>query len=426
MSFTVEVHESLSHISDAALDRVTSRASVFFDRRWFRMLDAVDLVPLVRGKMAMRYAVVSHGGEPVGICPFIVTRSQSIHWYYSLDKFYFTTWQSYLLKLDPNYADAIRRVSRLVAAYRAFARVTGARFGGWVLAVSPLSLRGDIALAEMSAEDERLARDAVIHLLQEVASDEKLPLCFFGIQEDKTHLRQALQHQGFEELFLTYDNLLLLPGRSFTEYLGQFRSEARRLFKREIQQAREAGVRFEITQELGPLSDRLAELYERTYARYSDDYCDLLPSFWTALQQYVAPHAEAVIAYRDREPIGFSLLLHKQRELWYYTGGRSYEADACDAPIYFDLAFYEPVKRALTLGAEHIWLGPGAWEVKRRRGATGYALYNFLWFPGRWSHKVLMPYLRGYSRHSRKWLTKESRPSSYLKPRQADPRSSTD
>lgn len=55
----------------------------------------------------MRYVVESRGGGPVGICPFIVTRSKSIYWFYSLDKFYFSSWQDQLLQLDPMRAEQI-------------------------------------------------------------------------------------------------------------------------------------------------------------------------------------------------------------------------------------------------------------------------------------------------------------------------------
>jgi predicted N-acyltransferase len=290
-----------------------------------------------------------------------------------------------------------------------------------VLAISPLSWRGDIALARLSAEDEQVVRDAVIAALQDVAREEKLPLCFFGVQEDKTELRRALAQQGFAELFLVYDHLLHVPGRSFTDYLDQFRSDARRLVNREIKQARDAGVRFELTQDFGRVSARLAELREATYSKHGEDYLNYSAAFWAALERYVAPRAEAIIAYCGRELIGFSLLLNKQQELWFATIGRVYEGDGERAPVYFNLAFYEPVKRALALGAKRIWFGPGASEAKRRRGARGCVLYSFLWFPRRWSRALLMPYLDSYSRVNYRLQRADMRPSSYLKARVADP-----
>src|SRR3990172_5456460 len=216
--YSVEVRESLAASDDDPLDRVTAHSGVFFDRRWFRMLDAIDLDPLVRGAVRLRYVVVRCGTEPVAVCPFLVTRSPSIYFFYSLKKFFFTAWQAELLRLDPGRASFVRWASGIVAGYLAFARATGAGTEGWVLAVSPLSHRGDIAVREMPELDRQRVRDLVVDALQEVARDQNLPLCFFGVQEEKTALRETLIEQGFEELFLVYDNLLHLPVTSFSEY----------------------------------------------------------------------------------------------------------------------------------------------------------------------------------------------------------------
>jgi predicted N-acyltransferase len=423
MDVTAGVRESLSGFTDEQLDRVTARSSIFFDRRWFRMLDSIELPPLVRGQAVLRYVVVSRGAELVAVCPFIVTRSDSIYFFYSLKKFFFTSWQAELLRLDPNRAGFIRRVSSIVAAYLASAQATGAETNGWVLAVSPLSHRGDIALAPLSAEDEERVIDRVIDALQDVAKTENLPLCFFGVQHEKAEIRRSLVRRDFEELFLVYDNLLELPGSSFEEYLDMFRSDARRLFNREMKQARAAGVRFEVTAEVAKLSGPLAELYESTYSKYGDEHFHHPAAFWAALGQHVLPHAEALVAYDGRTPVGFSCLLNKNGDLCFYRVGRSYNGPVGDAPVYFNLAFYEPVKRAIELGARRIWLGSGAWEAKRRRGAVGHALYSYMWFPRRWSRWVLMPYLKTFTRISQQQMAAATQPSAYLKVRMDPPAS---
>ncbi len=417
MDLCVQVRRSLSDLGDDALERVTRGSSVFFGRGWFRMLDALDLSALVGGSIELRYVVVRRGGTPVAVCPFLITRSRSIYFFYSLEKFFFTSWQAELLRLDPARAGWIRWVSRIVAAYRAFARVTGVETRGWVLAVSPLSHRGDIALADLPADEQERVRAEVLGALEETARDENLPLCFFGVPEEKRALRRQLVERRFEELFLVYDNLLELPDGDFAAYLDRFRSDARRLFQREMKQARAAGVRFEIASGIAPLSERLAELYDATYSKYGEEHFHHPAAFWSALERFVAPQAEALVAYHGGDPVGFSLLLHGQGDLWFYRVGRSYEGEVGEAPVYFNLAFYEPVRRAVQLGARRIWLGSGAWEAKRRRGAVGHAIYSYLWFPRRWSRGVLMPYLKTFTQISREQMAAATQPSAYLKAR---------
>jgi predicted N-acyltransferase len=161
----------------------------------------------------------------------------------------------------------------------------------------------------------------------------------------------------------------------------------------------------------------LEQLYDATYSKYGDEHFHHPASFWSALGRHVAPHAEAVIASCGNEPVGFSALLHKNDDLYFWRVGRTYEGTVSDAPVYFNLAFYEPIKRALELGAKRIWLGSGAWEAKRRRGALGHALYSYIWFPRRWARWVLMPYLETFTRISQQQMAEATQPSAYLKAR---------
>lgn len=113
MTLTLKLHDSVSHLSDAALDALTGSANVFFGRRWLRMLDSMDLSSLVRGELSMRYAIVSQQDVPIALCPFFITRSKSIHPHYSLEKFFFTSWKADLERLNPDS----RRWSGLAVAW---------------------------------------------------------------------------------------------------------------------------------------------------------------------------------------------------------------------------------------------------------------------------------------------------------------------
>src|SRR5437867_4883055 len=123
------------------------------------------------------------------------------------------------------------------------------------------------------------------------------------------------------------------------KYLNQFRSNARHRFKREMKQAQEAGVRFETSNDLARLGDCLETLYDSTYSKYGEDHFYHPAKFWSALEKFLGPQAEAIVAYRGGEPVGFSLLLNKQDDLWFYRVGRSYKGNESQASTYFNLAF---------------------------------------------------------------------------------------
>jgi hypothetical protein len=415
MTFDVQVCRSLTHVSDAELDRTSAGASVFFDRRWFRLLDGLELGALIGGELEPGYVTVRRDGELVAVCPFLVTRSRTVYPFYSLEKYFFSAWwRDEALRLAPERARAVRWIARFMRAYKTVARAAGTGVQGWVLAVSPLSHRGDIALAPLAPDDRSAAIDAVLRALQGIASEKGLPLCFFGVPEERP-LFHDLRERGLEPVFLSYDNVLELgDDASFDDWLGRFKSDARRLFRREVDQARSHGVRFERTTSLASLGEPLARLYDATSSKHGDDYVRQPGSYWEALERS-GTGAEAVVAWAGDEPVGFSLLLSKGDELWFHRVGRSYDDALAPAPVYFNLAFYEPVKRALELGARRVWLGFGAWEAKRRRGAVGCPIASLFWFPTGRSRAVLLPYLRAFGDRARRELARATEPTAYLK-----------
>ncbi|QDE90510.1 GNAT family N-acetyltransferase [Myxococcus xanthus] len=393
MTLTLKFHDSVSHLSDAELDALTSESSVFFGRRWFRMLDAVDLSAMARGELSLRYAIAYQQGTPVALCPCFITRSKTIYTPYSLEHFLFTSWKKGFAN-----GPAWSRVAIAAAdLYRNVAWRTGAGFDGGVFVTSPLSMRSSIHCAAQSLDVAKQARELILQGLRELATSERLPLYFYGVERDDTTLREALTSATFQEIFIYDDNVMDVPGDSFDAYLGQFKSDVRRVLKKEMAHARDAGVRFERVSRMGEMAEQLERFYEVTYSKYGSEHLRHPSTFWAALDQHVSPEAEAVVAYQNGDPIGFSLLLHKNDEMWFYRVGRA-EAGASETPLYFNLAFYEPLRRAYELGVKKLWLGASGYETKRRRGARRHGLYSYLWIPGRWSRTVLQPYVSAYSR----------------------------
>lgn len=399
MTWTREIVSSLSHLSDEVLDRVTSAASVWLDRRWFRILDSLDLPHLLKGEASFHYVVVRHGAEPVAICPFIVTRSQSIYFHYSLEKFFFVSWRDELLRMNPESARWARPLFAMVSAYRHFARMMGTGVEGWVLVVSPLTYRGGIAHATGTEEEAAQIRALTLSALQEVSRSERVPLCFYGVEGADSSLRQNLMSEGFEELFLYFDNYIDITFQDFDGYLAQFKSEPRRRFKQEMRQPEKLGYRFEVLTDFEHLSAEFERFYESTYSKYGEEHFRHPPPFWTELSRKGAPVMEAIVAYRGDEPKGFVTLLKKGSLLWAYRAGRTDEGEK-ENPVYFNLVFYEPLRRAMELGTSRFWVSPGAWDTKRRRGARGHPIYSYIWFPRRISRALLAPYLSFFTRAS--------------------------
>lgn len=412
ISLSVRLVESLSSYTDAQLDRVTRDSCIFLDRRWLRLMDALDLEPLVLGPARLRYAVAHLAGEPVAICPFLTTRSASLQITYSFDKTFFTGFQDDLVRINPAAVTAAGWLGRATRLYRALASASGALPRAWLLAASPLSFRSGIAAAELAPAERGLAFGAVIAALEEAAREERAGLWFTRVPGEDATLRGALSARGFAEVFMTHDHLIDDAGEGIDHYLQKFRANARSKHRREMARARKAGLRFETTTRLGDISLDLSRQYATMYRKYGADHFAHPPAFWAALERHLGPAAEALLCYQGAELTRFSVLLHKQ-DLWAYRGGAV--AEAGDGAAYFNVSYYEPIRRAAELRARRLWLGPGSFATKRHRGATRHPLYSYLRFPSRRAAALLRPYVTLFGAVAERELEETTQPSGGLK-----------
>ena len=92
---------------------------------------------------------------------------------------------------------------------------------------------------------------------------------------------------------------------------------------------------------------------------------------------------EAAVAFRQDEPVGYSVLLESRRrgEMWTYRTGQSANED-CSAgrrsasPSASTLRF----AAQCGFGYRRLWLGPGDSAAKRSRGAEQIPLYSYFYF----------------------------------------------
>jgi predicted N-acyltransferase len=411
---SARVVDSLGAFSDEELDRVTEGSSIFFDRRWYRLLDGLELGQLVRAPVSFRYVVVSRGAVPVAICPFFITRDPSIHYVYSFDKSFFTSWEEDLARINPEMASLGRWAARAVDGIRRAARLAGVRTDTWLVAASPLSFRGSISVAALPDEERRQALDSAITKLKEISEAEGAPIWFYRIPDEERGLRASLAAAGFDETFALYEPLLDELADGVPGFLARFRGDLRRECQRDMRKIQRV-VQFEVVRDIAGLEPEFTALYEATYAKFGSERFAQPPSFWSDVGRHLGPQAEFVLARRGAHLVGFLLLLHKRNDLWAYRFGKLEGEDAIPL-LYFSLACYEPVRRAHALGARRLWLGPGSWATKRRRGAAGYALHNAFYFPSRGVRAVLLPYLRLFSSVARGQLERVTKPSANLKP----------
>lgn len=176
--------------------------------------------------------------------------------------------------------------------------------------------------------------------------------------------------------------------------------------KRTYVRPKAQGIEFDFVSDLASRAEEFTELYNLTYAKYGDSYFRQPPEFWRTLQATLGSSVEAIVARREDQLVGFSILLKSERrgEMWTYRIGRRDDPALRSVPYYFALSFYGPIQRAIELGYRRLWLGPASYEAKSVRGAEQVPLYSYFWFPRRWDRWFLLPYLQIFGKVTREQI----------------------
>lgn len=406
---------SLADYTDAELERATDSGAIFFDARWYRWLEAIDLARAVRFPIALRYAVAERDGVLVAVCPLFDVSAASVHYVYSFERSFFTSWQQEVESLHPSLARVSSWLAAVVNGLRRAVRVTGIRTDRFTLVASPLAFRGSVAHAAMTSLEVQRAIDVVVGEVKRHAEVRGRIAWFLRYAHDETALRASLAAAGFDELYALSEPRIDGIEGGLDGYRARFRAEGRRKVNVELKKVQSAGVRFERAPGIDGHEPRMIELHEAMNRKYGEEHFSLVAEDLRAMHRRIGDRAEHILAWREDALVGYVTLLRKGEDLWAYRAGLDRGADHIRF-LYFSLAYYEPIRRSETLGARRYWLGPGAWDTKHRRGAVGVPLYNAFWFPTMRERAVLLPYLRAFSRVAERELAFLSTPHSSLQP----------
>jgi len=400
---------SIRGLDAEQLEEIGADGRVFAGPSWFELLETLDLNEITQGQVELSFAVVYADGRPELIQPLLRARGSGVYFLYSLRRYYFEYWIEEAVRLRPEKRERFAKIFAGVTRFRKALEWTGAPLDDCWVVGSPLSYRCHPAASPSAPVARSELYRRLVADLQRLARSSKRPLYFLGVEETGPidPWRDALRETGCIEAFLFYDNLLKLDAfETFDDYLHSFRRTTRRALQRDLKRTAEAGIDLRILSEFGGLGSAFAGMYRETYARHGTSYYHHPANFWKALADKCGASAEAAAAFHQDELIGFSVLLESRRrgEMWTYRIGRRTDGPWGDAPYYFALSFYTPIRRAIELGFRRLWLGPVGYEAKRVRGAEQVPLYSYFWFPRRFDRWTLQRYLRLFGKITRKQL----------------------
>ena len=234
------------------------------------------------------------------------------------------------------------------------------------------------------------------HLIDEIekeAEKKRLSLFFTNVSEKESELWIEVQARKYNLTVVHPKNHLETKWLSFADYLSDRKtisSKNYQIFKGHINKSREAGVSIRLLDELEH-EERLYQLLSEHHYRLNKKPFPYTENFIRSLRKNLGSDAMILVAEKDSEIIGVSMLFRRGSEGWAIIVGVDHNLSRNDF-TYFNLAYYEIIDHAIQAGIKSLNYGGMLYRVKKRRGCTLEENYIFHRASTRFLHTLLHPW----------------------------------
>ncbi|MDX3376091.1 GNAT family N-acetyltransferase [Streptomyces sp. ME02-6991-2A] len=222
-------------------------------------------------------------------------------------------------------------------------------------------------------------------LLDDLEKDGDPTTAVMHVGEEDDRTVALLRERGYVGMAAAGDSVLEIDPEwgGLQDYATVERRRGKRV-RQEVDAFRASGATIREV-DVAALGARHAELHAAHLRRYGHDATeDSSRRLISAIQQWPAGRPLVLEIVRNGTVDGFLVAYEWGGELFASMLGIS-----LDTPYgYFNLIYYEPVRRAVEAGLSRIHFGPGTYQAKRQRGCTVRPLTSYVRVPERWEATV--------------------------------------
>ncbi len=196
-------------------------------------------------------------------------------------------------------------------------------------------------------------------------------LAVMGVPPDDRDMARALQGRGYLQT-LARPHATLRLADSWVGYLQGAARQSRNLvqnIRHEISRARREGVTIGEWNRAETAETELCQLMAEHERRLNDRAWQYRPGLLERLSQSLGAEFKVLVATTAAGVQGTIVVAVAGKRGYVKFPGLVAESDRAGF-MYFNLAFYEPIRLAISLGLESLDYGNGAYEAKIRRGCT--------------------------------------------------------
>lgn len=209
---------------------------------------------------------------------------------------------------------------------------------------------------DLNRENAIKVQNELITTIENIANENKISTCFCNVIDNETDLIDSLNKRGYSStiiLPLSYIDIKWSSFEDYKKYVSQIYPNMKKSIYREINKNRSAGVVIKQLQNVESHGKRLFELLEMNHRKYNSEL-SLKPDFFYRVKENFGDDAFIYTALKEEKIIGVHLEIRKGKEaICLYTGIDHFYSK--DDLTYFNIAYYEPIKNAISNGLARIY-----------------------------------------------------------------------
>jgi predicted N-acyltransferase len=246
---------------------------------------------------------------------------------------------------------------------------------------------------QIPEEERRHVLDRLLDAIEAEAERLGAGVSFAPVPEQERELLSALRGRGYNCTDSSPLAHLDIRWRSFEEYLrflATISRNSKRTVSEQIKGLRRSGIRIERIVDVSRHSARLHELMNAHCLRYNGISFPFTAAFFSHLKEQLGDDAVIYAAVRDDTLLGACIMIRRRRVGSVRMIGVD-RAAAGNSFIYFNIAYYAPIRDAIEWGIERLYFGTTMYEIKLRRGCRMARMFTLHRFSSRYQNLVSKP-----------------------------------
>lgn len=272
------------------------------------------------------------------------------------------------------------------------------RFGitsGPVFRLGPLHGYGEHLLLSPGLDPRRRASciHAMVDRIERDAAHEGASLFAFNVSERQHELYEVLVNRGYHRTAAHPKNRLDIRWQSFDEYLSDqsaVTGKMRRTIRLQMRKNVQAGVCIRESSE-NQDKQTLYRLVRDHHLRLNGASYPYTERLFDSLEEHLGPKVLILVAEKGGDTVGVSVMLRHRDSGWTSFIGLDHARTGNDFS-YFNIGYYEIIRRAIEMRLQTLYYGDMMYRVKRRRGCRLEQSHVFHKSAGALRHAIAHPW----------------------------------